>query len=196
MRADAARRRERIVREARHMFAAHGSGIALEAIADASGVGIATLYRNFDSRIALAEEVALAILSDIRDASTTALDRMPRAAADAWRDYLEQLIDLDLGALTAGLGELVAEGLPPRVLDAQTQTLACVDDVLTAARHHTQVEAELSAIDLIVLLGMITRPQPDVIRQATPRLVEHVLDILIGGMRKPARTEKSSPSHG
>lgn len=196
MRADAARRRDRIVREARHLFAAHGSGIALEAIAEASEVGIATLYRNFDSRLALAEEVALAILSDIRDASTLALERIAEDPAGTWRTYLEQLIDLDLGALTAGLGDLVAEGLSQRVLEVQAQTLARVDQVLTAARRHEQVRAELSAIELVVLLGMITRPQPDVIRQSTPRLVENVLDIVISGLRNLAESEEPSPSVG
>lgn len=196
MRADAARRRDRIVREARHMFAAHGSGIALEAIAEASEVGIATLYRNFDSRLALAEEVSLAILSDIRDASALALKRMPENPGGTWRTYLEQLIDLDLGALTAGLGDLVAEGLSQRVLEVQTQTLARVDEVLAAARRHEQVHADLSAIELVVLLGMITRPQPDVIRQATPQLVENVLAILINGLRTGTKTEEPPPSVG
>ena len=72
MRADAAKRRQLIVQEARRLFAAHGSDVALEAVAEAAGVGIATLYRNFDSRAALADEVALAILADMRAAGTEA----------------------------------------------------------------------------------------------------------------------------
>lgn len=183
MRADAARRRQTIVREARRLFAAHGGGIALEAIAEASGVGIATLYRNFDSRLALAEEVALAILSDIRDASATALAAIPENPAAGWRAYLDRLVELDLGALVDGLADLVADGLPERVREMHEETLAAVDEVVAAARAHGEVSSPLRGIELAALIGMVTRHQPEAVHRTAPDLVPHLLDILVAGMR-------------
>lgn len=50
MRADALERRKKLLAQARHVFARQGRTVALDVIADAAGVGIATLYRNFASR--------------------------------------------------------------------------------------------------------------------------------------------------
>ena len=56
-RADAARNRERLVAAARQSFSAGDAAVSLQCIAEAAGVGIATLYRNFPTREALVEAV-------------------------------------------------------------------------------------------------------------------------------------------
>lgn len=186
MRADAALRRQVIVREARRLFAQHGATIALETIAEASGVGIATLYRNFDSRAALANEVALAILSDMREASSEALLAVEAQAESAWRDYIDRLVELDLGALTAALSGFVAAGMSDSVRDAQAQTLSGVEDVLAAAQSAGLVRTDFGALELIVGIGMITRPQLAAIHDAAPELIPQLVDIFVTGMRPPA----------
>lgn len=183
MRSDAAKRRQAIVREARRLFAAQGSDIALETIAEAAGVGIATLYRNFDSRGALANEVALAILGDMQSASADALDAFGTAPDAAWMNYVRRLVDLDLGALSAGLAELVADELPESLRTAQGITLAGVEDVLDAARAAGTVGAHLSALEFVLAIGMITRPQPEALRAAAPDLVPRLVSIMLAGMR-------------
>ncbi|MEF9873809.1 MAG: helix-turn-helix domain-containing protein, partial [Glutamicibacter sp.] len=82
MRSDALRRRENILRAARELFAEHGAQIAMETIAEASGVGIGTLYRNFADRNALVEEVTLGTLGDIRIASQSAVQRLEDGDTD------------------------------------------------------------------------------------------------------------------
>ena len=57
MRADARRNRERLVAAAREVFAEHGSGASMEAIAKQAGVGIGTLYRHFPKRLDIVEAV-------------------------------------------------------------------------------------------------------------------------------------------
>lgn len=185
MRADAARRRQTIIREARRLFAAHGSTVALESIAEASEVGIATFYRNFESRAALADEVALAILHDIRQASDAALDAIRAAPDAAWSRYIDRLVELDLGALTAALANFVADEMSGTLRDAQTQTLARVEELLAAAHSAGLVRTTLGALELILAIGMITRPQPEAIRLATPTLVPTLVEIFIAGMRPP-----------
>ncbi|UYP19982.1 TetR/AcrR family transcriptional regulator [Rhodococcus sp. Z13] len=183
MRADAARRRQAIVREARHLFAAHGSDIALESVAEAAGVGIATLYRNFDSRAALVDEVVLTILRDMQQAATEALDSIAASPETAWAAYVQRLVELDLGALSEALGEFVADEMSGVVRREQERTLTGVEDLLDAARTAELVRPDLTALEFVLLIGMVTRPQPEPIRAAAPDLVPRLISIVLAGMR-------------
>ena len=183
MRADAARRRHAIVQAARHLFAADGTTVALDSIAEASGVGIATLYRNFDSRAALADEVAQSILRDMQQAATQALAAMDEMPDAAWSGYIDRLVELDLGALSATLSDFMAGEMSPALRDAQASTLAGVEALLARARDSGLVRADLNALELVLAVGMITRPQPEVIRDATPELVTKLVRIFLDGLR-------------
>ncbi|MQW75718.1 TetR family transcriptional regulator [Nocardioides sp. dk4132] len=186
MRADAARRRAAIVHAGRTLFAERGSDVALDAVADAAGVGIATLYRNFDSRAALLDEVALAILTDVGVVVDEALAGLDEGATAAWEGCLRRLVDLDLGALTAALADHVAGALSDRVREAQDRTLARVDALLVAARERHLVRADLSALELVVAIGMVTRPQPEAVLRAAPDLQQRLASILLAGLRPEA----------
>lgn len=179
MRADAARRRQAIIREARRLFAAQGGGVALETVAEGAGVGIATLYRNFESRHALADEVAFAILNDIGRAADEGLTEIATAPDSAWTAFVNRLVELDLGALSAALAEYVTAA----VRTTQAQTLARVDELLGSAKNAGLVRDDLDALELIVGIGLITRPQPDAVQEATPNLVPRLVSILLAGMR-------------
>src|SRR5690554_1629661 len=111
MRADAARRRTAILREARRLFAAVGSDVALEAVADA---------------------VALATFEDMAAAADAALKEIAEHPDEAWSRYVRRLVDLDLGAATAALAEHAGRELTAPVREAQDRTLAGVEQVLAA----------------------------------------------------------------
>lgn len=185
MRADAARRRTAILREARRLFAAVGSDVALEAVAEAAGVGIATLYRNFESRAALADAVALATFEDMAAAADAALKEIAEHPDEAWSRYVRRLVDLDLGAATAALAEHAGRELTAPVREAQDRTLAGVEQVLAAAGAAGAVRADISALELVLAIGTVTRPQPAVLRAAAPDLVPRLVGILLAGMRQP-----------
>ena len=183
MRADAARRRAELVRAARHLFATDGSDVPLDAVAEAAGVGIATLYRNFPSRAALADEVALAILGDVHDAADAALVAFAADPAPAWQDYVLRLADLELGALSAALAEHLTDDLSAPVRAAQVETLAGVADVLAAARRAGLVRDDLAPLELVLGVGMVTRPLPAAVARDVPELVPRMVDVLLAGMR-------------
>ena len=189
VRADAAQRRERIVREARRLFAERGGDIPLDAVADAAGVGIATLYRNFDSRGALLDEVALAILGDISGAAARATAALAGETPDdgpaVWDAFVRRLVDLHLGALTAALAEH-ATSLSVPVREAQYETLVALDALMVEARSAGLVRDDLSALELVIAIGTVTRPQPEAVRRIAPDLESRLVTILLAGMRPGA----------
>lgn len=182
MRSDAERRRAALVREARALFAAHGGSVPLETIAEASGVGIATLYRNFATRGELADAVALSILDDIRAASARALDRFG-SDPDAWHAFVTDMIGLELGALADALALRAPAELTRAVQDAQDAALAQVAEVLAAARREGDVRADLDAVEFVLAIGLITRPQPDALHARAPQLTPRLAAIFEAGLR-------------
>lgn len=192
MRADAARRRSAIVREARRLFAETGGDVALDTVADAAGVGIATLYRNFESRAALVEQVALAILDDLTAVTAAATAELAGRPEATWHAYVGRLVDLDLGALTAALSHDLAAGLSSPVREAQERSLADVEELLVHARAARLVPGDVGALELVVALGVVTRPQPEAVRQAAPHLVDRLVSLVLAGMRAEAQVSDGS----
>ncbi|MFZ3415475.1 TetR/AcrR family transcriptional regulator [Arthrobacter sp. 3Tela_A] len=171
MRADAARRREAIISHAKHVFAERGGDVALEAVAAASGVGIATLYRNFPSR----EDLVRAVVQDTVEQIIHAVDQAQRSLdadpAGAWKELLSSLTAMNLGALTDGLAlqagaaqDLAASPLA----QVQQPALDALNGVLAKLKQYGAVRETLSALDVIVSVATITRPQVSAIRGAAP----------------------------
>jgi AcrR family transcriptional regulator len=186
MRSDAVKRREAIVDAARGKFASEGREVALEAIAEAAGVGIATLYRNFPSRSELADEVALTILREMQDAAVIAARGMTKTPREAWEGYVQRLVELNLGALTAALAGYINHGLASPVREAQTATLEGVAALLDEAKGAGLVREGFGALELVLAIGMLTRPQPEAIQAAAPRLVPQLVEVLLAGLRPPS----------
>jgi AcrR family transcriptional regulator len=91
MRADARRNYGQLVVAARKVFADHGGGASMEAIAREAGVGVGTLYRHFPKRIDIVEAVYrddVAVLVTSAEQGLTDLE--PWAALEAWlRAYVD-----------------------------------------------------------------------------------------------------------
>ncbi|MEH3100030.1 TetR/AcrR family transcriptional regulator [Sphingomonas adhaesiva] len=130
-RRDATRRREALIAAAATAFEEQGYGVAMETIADAAGVGRATLYRNFKDR----EALALAIFAREIDRLEGTIDaRAPiadtigmlvregaRASALFARIALELRMDAAHLSAFRALGERLAEVVAPAVAAAQTR---------------------------------------------------------------------------
>ena len=116
LRADARRNRQKLVTAARDTFAADGTSVPLEEIAERAGVGIGTLYRHFPTRQALYEAV-------YRDE----VEAMARAADD--------LADVDPGeALTRWLRQYLGFAATKRALTEALLEAAPDSDVLSTCR--------------------------------------------------------------
>jgi AcrR family transcriptional regulator len=91
MRSDARRNYDHLVVSARKVFAEHGGGASMEAIAKEAGVGVGTLYRHFPKRIDIVEAVYrddVDVLVTLAERGLTDLE--PWAALEAWlRSYVD-----------------------------------------------------------------------------------------------------------
>ncbi len=186
MRADAARRRQAIIREARRLFAAQGSGVALESVAEAAGVGIATLYRNFPSRLDLIDAVIDASLEDIASGARA----LPRRRSSG-----------DPRCRVAGVPRSPRRPGPraPSRMRSRTSVAGELSDRAArcaecgarrgrsrARRRPAPIglaDDELSALELVLAIGILSRPQPEAVRALAPGLGRRLVAIFATGIR-------------
>lgn len=171
MRADALQRRNRILLTARRLFAAHGPGVALDQVAEASEVGIATLYRNFATREDLIHEVLLNVISNLDTATRHALAATP--STEHWTEFLRDLASLDLGAFT---GALDPRDIRSDIATAQATALKHLDNLVQEYRDAGVIHNDVTATDLMVAIGIATRPQPQAVKPIAPLANTHLVD--------------------
>ncbi|NAZ16465.1 TetR family transcriptional regulator [Glutamicibacter soli] len=182
MRSDALRRRKQILRTARELFATHGANVAMESIAEASDVGIGTLYRNFAARPELVEEVTLDMLQDVRQAAERAAAGLARGENQAWQEFLDALVGLNLGALSESLSLQLPQTIGERIMQPQRDTVRVVNQALELAKAADLVRQDLTGNELITGIGLATRPLPRAFAKAAPGIGNRLTRIMLDGM--------------
>jgi AcrR family transcriptional regulator len=192
VRADAAERRTRLIVAGRDLFADRGYDVPLEAVAEAAGVGIATLYRNFPTRL----DLKLAILADGLQRSRKILDELLVQVDDDPDDAMARLtrmfVSLQLGALIPIIVR-DQELIPRELIDARRGNLASVGRILDRAKAKGVVRESVTARDFFAGVALITRPMPALIADPMmdgtvtgDELTDRVLSIFVAGLR-PSR---------
>ncbi|MFO7779493.1 MAG: helix-turn-helix domain-containing protein [Nitriliruptoraceae bacterium] len=162
--AAAASNRAALLAAARDLFAQHGSGVPLSAIARQAGVGQGSLYRHFPTRV----DLALAVFED----NVTELEALasgstePASFARLWQRllaltlesvaFIEVAVDAREELASAGLGERLRH-----LLDAS----------LAHAQAAGELAPELTVDDLALVLRMVygvlvSEPEPGRARAA------------------------------
>src|SRR5579859_4938811 len=109
LRADARRNRLQVLAAAAQVFVEQGADAPLDEIARRAGVGIATLYRRFPDRAALARAVALDVLARTAHAARAA-ETEEADPFDGLARYMHRALDLRISAvMPALLGRLSFE---------------------------------------------------------------------------------------
>jgi AcrR family transcriptional regulator len=186
LRADASRNRERIVAAAREAFVEHGAEVTLDQIARRAGVGNATIYRHFADRPELIRQVTLEVMNRVVELAESSLAEQPDAF-EALRRFVHGAAAERIGALCPTLGdgwEMIAEELAEKRVRLERAVKAIMD----RARRDGLLRPDVEAGDIVIALTQLTRPLPGAGCLRLDRFVERHLEILLDGLRAPARS--------
>jgi len=187
LRRDAQRNRDAILTAARQVFCDHGLEAPLDEIARRAGVGIATLYRRFPSRVELLDAVLADTVQAHVDAAEQAL-----AMDDPWEGfafYLEQTCRLQ--AADRGLNDAMGMRFPrAATLEAARRRLfELVGQVVDRAQQSGQLRADLTLEDLAFVTWANTRILQAVRAAGAPDAWRRHLGLLLDGFR----AERAAP---
>ncbi|WP_378741510.1 TetR/AcrR family transcriptional regulator [Nocardia brasiliensis] len=179
LRRDAARNREKLLREAAGVFTEQGLDGSLEEIARRAGVSIGTLYNHFPHREALIDALLPARLAAMEEFAARAA-----AEPDAWRafsGFIEQLLDqltADRGLLEAVTGDHPAAA---QLTEACHRGMSHLSTLLHRARQAGAVRADASDDDVVQLLWALSLLGETTGTASWRRSLKFVLD----GLRPP-----------
>ncbi|WP_165314304.1 TetR/AcrR family transcriptional regulator [Agromyces protaetiae] len=151
-RRDARRNHERLLAEAKRLFAERGIDAPLDELATRAGVGAGTVYRHFATREALHRELYVDAVGQLQDFEVEVL-----AAETGW-DAIVQFVD-KLSAWVASIPYLpdlmrrVAENDPEGRPDVQFED--SINLILDRAKAEGALRADVNAVDLNVLVDML-----------------------------------------
>ncbi|MEU1087124.1 helix-turn-helix domain-containing protein [Streptomyces sp. NPDC005892] len=154
LRADARRNREALLSAAREAFLAGDTDAHVEEIARSAGVAVGTLYRHFETREALIEEVYRKEVDDLCAAPEQLLDQ--HAPEEALRRFL--LLLVDHAAVGKGMSialESIMATDSPVFEDARTRMGDALTRLLDAGSATGTVRGDVTGPTLLRALGGI-----------------------------------------
>jgi AcrR family transcriptional regulator len=172
-RADAARNRQRILEAARAAFAATGPETSMAEVARRSGVGPATLYRNFATRHELLEALLVDEVDEVCAAAATVEGASPEERLTTW---LRRFFLYVTTKRPVVLGLLEHTGTADPVFQTRARMLAAGQPLLAAAQEADQIAADLTldqVLDLVMAIAKIP---------GTPEYRRPILDAALAGL--------------
>lgn len=187
MRADARRNHERLLAEARLVFAAQGTGASLEDIARRANVGIGTLYRHFPNRQALLSAVFEDAVADLLTRAEVHLEAaQPCTALVAWlRDIITHAGEYR--GLSQALMTVSYTATPGLEEDTSELARCCApirdagEALLKRAQAAAAVRDDVSIGDLLQLtnaIALAAEETPD-----DPELADRLLTLTVRGLK-------------
>src|SRR4051812_18783927 len=175
-RRDAVRNRARLARAATEAFRAEGLDAGVDGIAKRAGVGVATLYRHFPTKLDLIVAVTEAILDDLEDAARAALEADADAVLRAFLTAAMEQQHENRGFLEA----ITQHALPDDAREQLTDRVVAMLRPIVAAAHQCGTLARaLDAEDLLVAMRMLGAAQAPTLR---PRAPQTALAVVLGGL--------------
>jgi AcrR family transcriptional regulator len=154
-RADARRNQQALLDAAARVFATHGVDAPVRLIAAEAGVGMGTIYRHFPNRA----DLAIAVYRHQVDACADLGERLladgssPFAALKEWIDAFVDFLATKHGLAAVPGNDTDGGGLHEYFLDS---LVAVCERLLTAARDAGEVNADISAYELMRGIGNLS----------------------------------------
>ena len=185
LRRDAEANLERVLEAAAAVFSEHGWETSIEEVARRAQVGLGTVYRRFENKTALVDELARRLLEDVVRIAERHLD-------DPGGTGLVRYL-WEIGELLAGHSGLVGRmwnvpGTAPVI--ARSRELQGA--LLAEAQRHRLVRDELTAEDVAVALWSV-QGVLDVTRGTPVIAWRRHLEVVIEGLRPTARKLSNPP---
>lgn len=154
LRADARRNLQRLLDEARAVFAERGTEASLEDIARRAGVGIGTLYRHFPSRQELVEAAFYDGIDALRvRAEELATAEPPHEALTTWMRECAAYASESRGVVESIKTGVIDEHSPLGSTCGRMRVAA--NDLLVRAQRAGTIRADLRVADLLRLVNGI-----------------------------------------
>jgi AcrR family transcriptional regulator len=175
MRADARRNYDKLLAAARELFAAEGTSVALEEIAERAGVGIGTLYRHFPTRQALLEAVFQEEVEGMARAAAELSDLSPWEALSQWYHQY-----LGFAATKKALNEALLEEAPDSnaLLACKTILTEAGSGLIERAEAAGAIRPGITYSDVARLVGGIA-----MVPTLDDGQRERLLDLALDGLR-------------
>jgi AcrR family transcriptional regulator len=149
-RSDAARNRQRILDAAREAFADGGPETSMAEVARRSGVGPATLYRNFATRHELLEALLADEVNEVCAAAATVEGSGP---GERFTNWLRRFFQYVTGKRPVVIGLLEHTDRTDPVFDTRARLLAAARPLLAEAQ---RVHEIAPGLDLDQILDLVT----------------------------------------
>ncbi|WP_037368221.1 TetR/AcrR family transcriptional regulator [Amycolatopsis orientalis] len=177
IRRDALENRARLLEVAARTFAEEGLDAAPAAIAKQAGVGVGTLYRHFPTREALIDAAYRHQLALVCEQAPTLLAQHP--AGQALREWLTHFLGYVSAkhGMSEALNAVIASGVDP-YSDSKKMLVDAVGELLSAGAEDGTLRADVSADDVLVLIGGLAYSAQHCEKPQAQRLIGLVLAAL------------------
>lgn len=187
MRADALRRRNALIDAAIELFRTQGPEVTLDRVAERAGVGIATLYRNFADKDALAiaciERMGIAFLERQQDINHRLEDADAAAAQALVHDYAQALLDIGAATLIPVFIPERLSALDPTLLPELEKLIAGGDLFIARGQAAGAIGPGVTHLEFVTGLLALTRPRTVDLAEYQPDIEARMVDLYLAGVR-------------
>lgn len=182
LRADAQRNRGKILSAAARVFTMEGLNAQMDRIAKEAGVGSATLYRNFPTRLALVEAVYRNEVAQLCDSVPSLLaQNSPDEALRSWTRLFLDYVTTKYGLIDA-LRTIAATGSNPYG-HSREMIQTAVGTLMDACAAAGKIRTDVPATDISAALEGIALTSAG---RENRQQAERLLDLMLDGLKTGA----------
>lgn len=191
MRADAQANREAIINACHRLFQKDGIDVTFRAIAEAAGVGVATVHRNFPDRWSLI--MAVGQYSYDRHCAIIAKydERWEADPWETWTDLVVELVEQGIGPLSEQISMYAErEELVDQFAEVvRNRDMEPIEKLLQRATHYGFVAEGLHPRRFVMTIGVLSRHLTSLAQDIMPDHQRWMTHLVLKGLAQSANSE-------